>query len=511
MLDHHDPAPRRPLRFLALAAGFALAVPAARGQATSTEAQKLFPAAGSSFQTFGRACLVEGDVLLVTANGADNKGAAYCYRRIGGVWTPSQKFSGSDSLPGDFFGFAAALDGTEAVIGASQEDTLGTNAGAAYVFHDDGSTWTQVQKLLAPDGAAFDHFGSAVALHGDLIVVGASSDGDAGASSGAAYVYRRSGPSWVFEQKLTASTADVEDQFGFAVATDGVRVIVSAVQDEEPGQGAPGAVFVFEHDGGGWHETQRFVPADAADGDWFGWALALDGGVLAATAQNHDLPVDNGGAVYVYGEVGGTWTQQDKLVPSDLTADDSLGFSVALQGERLVAGAPGTGDTLSGALYEWHFDGTRWVEVHRWLTSDESAAVFPPAQLGMSCGIDGQTVFAGAPFGDGAVVNSGAAYRFVAYDLGLDAVPDSVPPAGPFALKTYGGLAGAPMALVVISVSGVPLGNVIWLGSFDAQGHSTLSLHAPPSISGLQATLLAAGYWAPGFKALSNSVSVDFQ
>jgi len=477
-----------------------------QAQATSTQAQKLFPAAGADYASFGRACLVQGDVAIITANGADTSGAAYCYRRVGGVWTPSQKFKGSDTAQGDFFGFEAAIDGDIAVIGAQQADAPGSGSGAACIFQDNGTSWTQVQKLVAPDGAAGDSFGGAIGLGGDLIVVGASQDDDAGASSGAAYVFRRAGATWVFEQKLQPSTADSLDQFGWDIATDGEVIIISSIEDEQAGKGTPGAVFVFESNGTSWQQVQRIVPADAANGDYFGWDLDLDGDALAIGSPNTDAPAVNGGAVYIYRSNGATWSLEDKVSASKVAADHALGWSLDLQGDRLVAGAPSTGATFSGALYQFHSDGTHWVQVHQWLTSDTAVAAFPPPQLGMSCGFDGKTVFGGAPFHDGAVVNAGAAYRFELTDIGLQAVAAG----GVLTLSTYGGLAGAPMAVLLKSIAGVPLDLLVVLDTFNVQGQETLLLAIPAAASGLEAKFLSAGYWQPGFKALSNVASVTF-
>ena len=500
---------RRPALLALLLSLACLAAPA-RSQATSTEAQKYFIASGTDYASFGRDVDVQGNVAIITANGAANSGLAYCYRKVGGAWTPSQVFKGSDTVQGDFFGFEAALDGTFAVIGASQADPVGFSSGAAYVFQDSGSAWTQVQKLVAPDAAASDNFGMTVAISGDLVVVGAPSKNVNGVSSGAAYVYRRSGTNWVFEQRLTASTEDSEDQFGWDVDTDGSTIFVSAIEDEQSGQGKPGAVFAFRKPGGTWQEVQRLVPGDAASGDWFGWDLEVDGDALAVGAPKHNDPLAGGGAVYVYRFDGSTWFEEDRLAPSKLSAGDSFGWSVGLQGDRLVAGAPSTGVSIGGALYLFHDDGTRWVEVHQWLTSDESLPIFPPAQLGMSCALDGKTAFGGSPFHDGSVANAGAAYRYAVTDLGLEVVPDAVLPNGSVQLETSGGLALAPMGIVLQDISGSPFNLLLLLSSFDANGRHTLNLVIPAGASGLDATFLSLGYWQGNFKALSNPATLTF-
>src|SRR5688572_17015953 len=136
-------------------------------------------------------------------------------------WSALQEalFTGSDSSSGDVFGDAVAMDGDTALIGAYGADNEnGANAGAAYVFVRNGTTWTEQQRLIGDPGALFS-FGAAVAVSGDTAVVGAFGEDHSGlVNAGAAYVYVRSGTTWSLQQKLTASDATVADAFGGSVA-----------------------------------------------------------------------------------------------------------------------------------------------------------------------------------------------------------------------------------------------------------------------------------------------------
>ena len=499
----------------ALLLATALTGPPLAAQATSTSVQKFQHSPAAAFDAFGRAVSVQGDHALVTALGVDATGAAFGFRRSGGIWTQSQKFHGNDTAYGDAFGLEAQIAGEFAVVSSHQTDLGGMfNAGAAYVFRDDGTNWVQLQKLVAPDPAAFDFFSYSVAMAGDLVVVGAIDDDDGGNLTGSAYVFRRSGATWVFEQKLHASNPDPEDEFGFDIETDGQTIVVASPVDSNGGI-ATGSVYVFRHNGASWVETQRISPVDGDDGCWFGWDLDLDGERLAVGAPERDLTKNDGGAVYTYLDNGTSFVPEDEFAPSKLSASDVFGWSVSLQGDRLVAGAPSTtiagGLPFDGAVYLFHFDGTRWVEVHQWVSSDEAVDEWPVPNLGQSCSLDGTTVFVGAPFHDGGVNNSGAAYRFELADLGLDAVPDAAPAGGSMTLHTDGGLAGAKTALLLTNLGGTPLTYVVWVTTFDLQGKTALSFVVPPAVAGLQATFLSAGFWNDGPFALSNAVTVTFQ
>ena len=100
----------------------------------------------------------------------------------------------------DHFGSAVAIDGDTMVVGADRDDDKSANSGSAYVFVRSGSTWTQQQKLTASDGYLDDNFGNSVAISGDTIVVGAERQGYN--ELGAAYVFVRSGTTWTQQQKL---------------------------------------------------------------------------------------------------------------------------------------------------------------------------------------------------------------------------------------------------------------------------------------------------------------------
>ena len=143
-----------------------------------------------------------------------NAGAAYVFRFDGSAWVEEQQLTASDAQSGDQFGRAVSLDGDLAVVGAYFDDDQGAQSGSAYVFHFDGKSWVEQQKILPSDGAARDTFGKSLALSGDLLLV---------AACGAAYVFRFDGTRWTEEQKLTDPEAGCERDYGSAVAVLGVR------------------------------------------------------------------------------------------------------------------------------------------------------------------------------------------------------------------------------------------------------------------------------------------------
>ena len=204
------------------------------------------------------------------------------------TWSEQQKLTASDAAPNDDFGTSVALSGDTAVVGAPFDDDAGSASGSAYVFVRSGTRWSQQQKLTASDAAPNDDFGLAVAVSGDTAVVGAIGDDDAGRVSGAAYVFVRSGTRWSQQQKLTASDAASNDLFGISVAVSGDTAVVGARGDDDAGGVNSGAAYVFVRSGTRWSEQQKLTASDAAAGIRFGNSVAVSGDTAVVGAFEDD-------------------------------------------------------------------------------------------------------------------------------------------------------------------------------------------------------------------------------
>ncbi len=250
--------------------------------------------------------------------------------------------------PIDQFGHAVAISGDLAVVGARYEaDASGIRAGAAYVFLRSGSTWTLEARLQASDALADDYFGSSVAIFGDTIVVGAPGDDEvAGAATGAAYVFTRTvvGPlaTWTQTVKLVDAAPTAADEFGESVAISGDYAVIGSSGDDDLASGA-GAAHVFRRVAGVWSFAAKLTASDGASGDAFGSSVAIDGSsiLVGAPLDNNGFTNDEG-AAYVFLATGPTtFAQQAKIAPtSSLDAGDQFGFAVAIDGDTLACGAP---------------------------------------------------------------------------------------------------------------------------------------------------------------------------
>jgi MYXO-CTERM domain-containing protein len=310
----------------------------ARQGSSWIEEKKLVPSDRSAGDNFGCSVSLTADRAIVGAYGASSyRGAAYVFAGNGTSWTEEQKLVPSTANEYDQFGAAVALADDRALVGAPGTDGA---RGAVYVFARSGSAWTEEQMLVASDGSAGDDFGYSVALSADRALVGSPGNDN---YSGAAHVFARSGNAWREEQKLVVSDRGEFQQVGNSVALSAERALVGAFWRDD----LRGAAYVFVRSGSSWVEEQRLAASDGADGDRFGNSLSLSGdrALIGAFAKNTLR-----GAAYTFVRNGSAWGEEQILVASDGGANDLFAWSVSLAAGSALIGANYT-DQLRGKGY----------------------------------------------------------------------------------------------------------------------------------------------------------------
>ncbi|MGI9106290.1 MAG: Calx-beta domain-containing protein [Pyrinomonadaceae bacterium] len=284
------------------------------------------------------------------APGAPFKGAAYVFVRQSGAWALQQKLT-VDEGAHDRFGTAVGIDGDLIVVGAPDNDTRGGNAGAAYVFARSGGAWTLQQKLTASDGVSGDFLGREVAISGHTVVVGAeekdvlNSAGTRLIGAGASYVFTRSGtpPAWAQQQILIAPDAGSVAHFGLALAVDGNTLVVGAPLADSLRLGASGAAYIFVRSADdAWRVQRQLAASDAAVGDNFGSAVSISGDtvVVGASKENATQQIGDSGAAYVFVRSAAVWREHEKLTASDGATSAQLGYAVGVSYGTTLCGAP---------------------------------------------------------------------------------------------------------------------------------------------------------------------------
>jgi len=271
-------------------------------------------------------------------------------------WTEMQKLLASDGAAGDYFGFSVSLSGDTAFIGAAQDNS---SRGSVYVFTRTGTDWTFQQKLNASDGAPYDQFGYSVSLSGDYALIGAITDD---AWRGSAYVFNRTGTKWTQQQKLIALDAQASDEFGYSVSLDGNTALIGAPWDDNP-VADTGSAYVFTRSGTAWTQQAKLNVSGAATYDFVGGSVSVSGDTALIGAYGDDSGY---GSAYVFNRSGTTWAFQQKL--SGNTILDSLGVSVSLRGDTALIGAPGA--DLKGCAYVFNRTGATWTQRQKLNASD---------------------------------------------------------------------------------------------------------------------------------------------
>jgi hypothetical protein len=381
------------------------------------EEQKFTASDGADGDRFGISVAIDGDTALVGAllasvNGHSAQGTVYVFERTGGTWTQIQKLVATDGAAFDRFGASVAVEGDTALIGGW--GAVGQR-GAAWVFTRSGGTWSQQARLDADDGATNDFLGQSVALSGDTAIAGAwGADIGGNAEQGAAYIFTRSGTTWSQQAKLTAPDGMPNDSFGQTVSLDGDTALAGAPFAKVGDNFLQGAGYVFTRSGTTWSLQTKLTADDGQPLDRLGFAVALDGNTAFCSALGASFNGEtNRGAAYVFTFTAGNWAQQAKVGASDGVPFDDFGQSVALAGDTAVVGADFATvgkNTLQGAAYVFVRSGEQWTEQVKIVASDGEAN----DDLGISVATDGQRAIAGAWLSDvNGIADQGAAYVFV--------------------------------------------------------------------------------------------------
>ena len=392
-----------------------------RSGATWTQQAYIKASSTDDFDAFGFsvALSADGSTLVVGApfedsaatgingdpidNSAPDAGAVYVFTRSGTTWTRQAYIKASNTDANDNFGnrVAVSADGSTLAVGAPFEasNATGVNGnqannsanvnGATYVFTRSGATWSQQAYVKASNFAGL--FGDSVALaaDGSTLAVGASLENSAAtgingnqsdlsaASSGAAYLFTRSGTTWSQQAYIKASNTGANDRFGTAVAlsSSGSTLAVGAFGEASAATGingnqadnsaaGAGAAYVFTRSGTTWSQQAYVKASNTGANDSFGTAMALsgDGSILAVGSlaessaatgiggNQADNSAASAGAVYVFARSGTAWSQRSYVKASNTGTNDFFGKSVALLGDAsmLAVGAQAEASAATG-------------------------------------------------------------------------------------------------------------------------------------------------------------------
>jgi len=355
----------------------------------------------ASDDRFGQSVAMLGtDRVLVGVGGDDtvgpNAGAAYLFDTDGTLLTTF-----TDPTPADYDAFGrevAAVGSGRVLITATGDDSGGPDTGTAYLFDTDGTLLT---TFTNPTPAANDYFGDSVAAVGtNRVLIGAYSDDTGAINAGAAYLFDTDG---TLLTTFTGPTPTANDWFAYSVAAVGPDRVLIGHRGDDTGATDAGAAHLFSTDG---TLLITFTNPTPADYDVFGYSVASVGtDRVLIGAIGDDTGTNDAGAAYLFSTDGTLLTTFTNPTPA---ANDSFaGNVVAVGTDRVLIGALGddTGGASSGTAYLFSTDGTLLITFTNPTPADGDWFGYSVAAAGNDGVLIGSRDDAGAP-------HSGALYLF---------------------------------------------------------------------------------------------------
>ena len=420
-----------------------------------------------------------GDTTIADAPGSG--GAAFVFeRQESGSWQQTGHFDAPSGTGLCFFGYSLALSANTLAIGepGAYSDAIGgphsylqqiatVFSGKVHLYDYTGKQWQWQATLIDPHVGDNDGFGSAVALHGDTLLVGSSWEGSklVGSDlpySGGAYVFVRQSGKWEFQQRLSSLHADAYDRFGYSVALQGNLAVVGAVgessaatgvngDEQDNGKPGSGAAYVFQRSGATWSQVAylktpkptatgvsvTFMPPKYSPnihfprGTMFGSSVAVSGARVAVGAGDgfYD-PAKFPSTVVTFVAAGGGWVVEAVVTGLNTEPEDVFGQSVALQGDVLLVAAPHEltlpsgkvpTDAASfagdGAAYLFVRDTTAWQQVaYQKGPTAVNCCAYSPRLGWRNVAISGDTLAVAAGYDSSCSPGIGADPYYTKYD-----------------------------------------------------------------------------------------------
>lgn len=372
-----------------------------------------------SSNTFGSTVAISGDTIVVGApsesaavntitNGstasadqtASASGAAYVFTRSGTTWTQQAYIKPANNAAGNAFGSTVAIHGDTIAVSALGEssnsqviingttadsDASASSAGAVYVYKRTSTNWAQEAYVKPSNTIASMTFGTSLAIDTNTLIVGATGESgnqntishgstastvQTSASSGAAYVFFRTGSSWAQQAYLKAPNNNAGNLFGHAVAISGDSVVVGAKNEasnqttitngttasSDTSATSAGAAYVFTRSSSTWTAQAYLKPSNNLTNHNFGTSVAIGSSTIAVGAMGEssnqstitngstassNTDMANAGAVYVFSLSGSEWSQAAYLKAPNVRSGYRYGISVSMSGSSIAVGSSG--------------------------------------------------------------------------------------------------------------------------------------------------------------------------
>lgn len=305
-------------------------------------AQKITANDAAEMAEFGGGMKLGENFLAIASGRADigtalRAGAIYIYDLAENNFEFNSKLIASDYSDGALLAVnPTSMDVFENTILAGAPGTDNWS-GAVYIFEREGNNWSETHKITAPEEIPYINFGIGVSISGNYMVAGASGENN---GAGTAYIYEKSDAgNWEFVQKIQASDAQSNTYFGNSISLSGNQMVIGAYAEGHLGTNLA-AAYVFErNEEGNWIEIQKISGPDANEDTYFAWMVEMNENRMAITAP-HVYGLETG-KVFIYEKTDdGTWEEVQMIVPEEDIIEDFFGWSVAMNSDEIIIGAP---------------------------------------------------------------------------------------------------------------------------------------------------------------------------
>ena len=353
------------------------------------------PADADEGSFWGHSVDINGTTLIAGSGvDLDNNSNVYIMERRGETWEVLNHFPAPNQGQMDFFGHAVALEGNLAVIGAPEQGgkpgVLGDGLGKVYVYRREGAgDFTLMKALKADDIQDRGWFGFSVDVSGTTLIASAPFHNE---EKGAVYVFGLEGTKWKQQAKLQADNAAIKNRFGWDCAISDDTIVVGAPLAAAP-QRLSGTAYVFKRKGNVWRQVAQLIPHDGDGGDTLGVSVDVSQNrVILGANRDKNSGRRGSGSAYIFSEVEGAYTREAKLTADEIQEGAGFGFTVAIDVNRALVGAPATdterGDD-SGAVYAFLKVGPDW-ELQATIIPDKGADEEHNDNMGSAVALDGE-------------------------------------------------------------------------------------------------------------------------
>ena len=361
---------------------------------------------------FGKSGAVGANTAVVGIPGNDDRasfaGKALVYGRVGENWIVRASLTAPDAEKNAQFGNATEVGPDMIIVGAPGARAAGVATGRVYVYSPNGSSWQLAQTIECPEPTYGDLFGEQVALDGNVLVIASRGHQTNGlGSSGAAFVYRKSGGLFLYDAKLVATTPQAGAAFGTSVAIHADKIVVGSTY-EVASTGTMGAAYIFHSFASGWSLEKRIQ--GTVSSAHFGQSVAIDTDRVAVGAPYDNLDGYLSGAISTF-RFSGDWYLDSVLRGGYGAGRNQLGATLSLSAGRLLVGVrPEMNATGSVSLYldspsGWQRQGISYAGNNGYINHDSA--------------------FIGAPYlNTGATLSGGGEFILWASDCNGDGIPD---------------------------------------------------------------------------------------